>query len=191
MKRDEQNDAIIGRAFRWSFTAIVVIALIVGAVVYFVRRDKPEVPQQVTPLTPPELRSAPPAEIPRMPFTDITREAGITFTHANGARGEKLLPETMGGGVAFSDVDNDGDADLLFVNGTDWPWSEPGEAMASYLALFEYNGKGEFSDVTESAGLQVSLWRSRRGIQVEYNRVRPYTYSHFNPTASYSHYGQP
>lgn len=27
-------------------------------------------------------------------------------------------------------------------------------------------------------------------LQVEYNRVRPYTYSHFNPTANYSHYGQ-
>jgi hypothetical protein len=27
-------------------------------------------------------------------------------------------------------------------------------------------------------------------LQAEYNRVRPYTYSHFNPAASYMHYGQ-
>lgn len=27
-------------------------------------------------------------------------------------------------------------------------------------------------------------------LQAEYNRVRPYTYSHFNPAASYVHYGQ-
>src|SRR5687768_15664113 len=33
---------------------------------------------------------------PRARFTDITREAGLSFVHRNGARGEKLLPETMG-----------------------------------------------------------------------------------------------
>ena len=38
------------------------------------------------------------------------------FVHANGANGDKLLPETMGGGCAFFDFDNDGDQDLLFVN---------------------------------------------------------------------------
>src|SRR5690349_10676041 len=43
------------------------------------------------------------AEVPVAKFTDITREAGITFSHVNGAYGEKLLPETMGGGVAFFD----------------------------------------------------------------------------------------
>lgn len=45
-------------------------------------------------------------------------------------------------------------------------------------------------------GYQVGLkyidafWVPRLDLQVEYNRVRPYTYSHFNPTASYTHYGQ-
>ncbi len=36
--------------------------------------------------------------------------------HENGAAGEKLLPETMGGGCAFFDFDSDGDQDLLLVN---------------------------------------------------------------------------
>lgn len=35
-----------------------------------------------------------------------------------------------------------------------------------------------------------ALWVKGLDLQVEYNRVRPYTYSHFNPTASYTHYGQ-
>src|SRR5439155_3260718 len=37
--------------------------------------------------------------IPSVKFTDITNAYGITFVHNNGAYGEKLLPETMGGGV--------------------------------------------------------------------------------------------
>lgn len=36
-----------------------------------------------------------------------------------------------------------------------------------------------------------AFWVPRLDVQVEYNWVRPYTYSHFNPSASYSHYGQP
>jgi nitrous oxide reductase accessory protein NosL len=37
----------------------------------------------------------PEAAIP-VTFTDVTRAAGIAFTHTNGARGRKYLPETMG-----------------------------------------------------------------------------------------------
>lgn len=35
-----------------------------------------------------------------------------------------------------------------------------------------------------------AFWVPRLDLQVEYNRVRPYTFQHFNPTANYSHYGQ-
>ena len=55
-----------------------------------------------------------------MKFTDITQQAGIDFVHVNGAYGDRLLPETMGAGVAFFDADNDGDQDLLFVNSGRW-----------------------------------------------------------------------
>ena len=34
-------------------------------------------------------------------FQDITAQAGIHFTHNNGAFGKKWLPETMGPGCAF------------------------------------------------------------------------------------------
>src|SRR5437868_6243969 len=45
--------------------------------------------------------SRPVGEIPSARFSEITTEAGIQFRHYNGAYGDKLLPETMGGGVAF------------------------------------------------------------------------------------------
>ena len=54
-------------------------------------------------------------------FRDITAQAGIHFTHNNGAFGKKYLPETMGPGCAFIDYDNDGWPDILLVNGEDWP----------------------------------------------------------------------
>ena len=59
-------------------------------------------------------------------FTDITKAAGITFTHFNGAFGKKFLPETLGPGVAFIDYDGDGWQDLFFTNGKEWP-GQPSE----------------------------------------------------------------
>ena len=50
---------------------------------------------------------------PGMQFTDVTTAAGITFRHQSGAFGKKYLPETMGSGGAFLDVDGDGWQDLL------------------------------------------------------------------------------
>ncbi|HYV74803.1 MAG TPA: hypothetical protein VFB24_11140, partial [Candidatus Binatia bacterium] len=53
-------------------------------------------------------------------FKDITKQAGISFVHNNGAVGKKWLPETMGIGCAFIDYDSDGYPDILLVNGKDW-----------------------------------------------------------------------
>src|SRR5438876_9419258 len=54
-------------------------------------------------------------------FRNITRSAGIRFQHNNGAFGQKWLPETLGPGCAFLDYDNDGNPDILLVNGADFP----------------------------------------------------------------------
>ena len=82
------------------------------------------------------------ARVPIVRFTDVTAESGITFAHDSGAYGDKLLPETMGGGVAFFDYDDDNDQDLLFVNSTYWPGRAPAGAKPSGLALYR-------ADVTE------------------------------------------
>src|SRR6266478_10075157 len=97
-------------------------------------------------------------EIPVAKFTDITRQAGILFTHVNGAYGEKLLPEAMGGGVAFLDYDNDDHQDLLFVNSTYWPGHVPKGTQPPTLALYHNDGHGHFTDVTQGSGLEVSYY---------------------------------
>jgi enediyne biosynthesis protein E4 len=88
-------------------------------------------------------------------FRDITAQAGIHFTHNNGAFGKKYLPETMGPGCAFIDYDNDGWPDILLVNGENWPGHG---GPQSTLKLYHNNHDGTFTDVTQKAGLAIPMF---------------------------------
>ncbi len=95
------------------------------------------------------------AETSSIQFRDVTQQAGIRFTHNNGAFGKKFLPETMGPGVAFIDYDNDGWPDIFLVNGMDWPGHVQKHATPK---LYHNNHDGTFTDVTHKAGLDIELY---------------------------------
>ena len=92
---------------------------------------------------------------PRANFVDVTADAGIRFEHHSGATGKKYLPETLGSGGLFINVDADGWLDILFVNSTDLP-STP--AAHTSAALYRNAGNGTFTDITERSGLDVPLY---------------------------------
>jgi enediyne biosynthesis protein E4 len=146
------------RAFRRSITVILVVAIGVIAAVIRLNLPKSLGETKQTPLTLPAVRSAPLQTIPSVPMVDVTEQAGIRFVYENGAYGDKLLPETMGGGCALFDYDNDGDVDILLINSTRWPWDpRPAPDQAATLALYRNEGNWVFTEVTAEAGLDISL----------------------------------
>ena len=154
---EERDDAIVGRAFRWSALVIVLIGAGVGVAYWRSTIKPPPIISQSDPIKP-ELREPPAMTIPAMPFADITESAGIHFVHENGAAGERLLPESMGGGVAFLDYDGDGDPDILCVNSCRWPWDERPVEHPPTMALYRNDGDCKFTDVTKDAGLDVTFY---------------------------------
>lgn len=155
----EQDDAVIGQALRYSLAVILGVLLLAGTGLgwLWLTRQKPEV-VAVQPVDLPKTREQSAKPVPNIPFVDITSAAGIKFVHENGARGEKLLPETMGGGCAIFDYNNDGHPDILFVNSKPWNWNKSAETPPPGLVLYENDGQGNFRDVTVAAGLAGPLY---------------------------------
>ena len=87
-------------------------------------------------------------------FVDISRSAGIHFSHYNGSAGKKWLPETIGAGCAFTDLDGDGWADIFLLNGKDWTPS----GKRHLPAFYRNNRNGTFSDITKGSGLDVEMY---------------------------------
>src|ERR1700740_1062355 len=71
--------------------------------------------------SPPDLPKNPPPPGPQarspLTFADISAQSGVNFRHAASKTSQKYLLETMGGGVAIFDYNNDGRMDLFFTNG--------------------------------------------------------------------------
>ena len=90
---------------------------------------------------------------PRRPhFTDIASKSNFAYRTDNNFTGRKYFPQTMCGGVAAFDFDNDGRMDLFFTNGAKLPELEKTDPRF-YNCLLRNRGDGTFEDVTARAGL--------------------------------------
>src|ERR1700733_5765970 len=84
---------------------------------------------------------------------------GIDFVLRNSPTSRKYLIETMPGGVALLDYNNDGLLDIFFVNGGNvrdnmaTPINFDRRNPAYWNRLYRQNPDGSFTDVTEQAGL--------------------------------------
>lgn len=87
----------------------------------------------------------------RVQFVDVTTQAGISWVHDNAMSPQRYLPETVGGGCAFLDYDQDGWMDIYLVNSGESKFFKPGKPIRN--ALYRNNGNGTFTDVTEQAGV--------------------------------------
>jgi hypothetical protein len=74
------------------------------------------------------------------------------FVTRTGRTARKYLPQTMGGGVAVFDYNNDGLLDIFVVNGATMPGLVK-EGPQYSDRLFRNNGDGTFTDVTGTAGI--------------------------------------
>ena len=153
-----QNDEVVASALRWSIALLVLLASGTGLVWFLTQKPDAIVAKSVVQSALPVSRAVTAQVIPDIPFTEITDSAGIDFQHENGAEGEKLLPETMGGGGAFLDFDGDGDQDLLCINSNVWPWAKEQPAVPPVSALYANDGSGKFTNITAGSGLDVPMY---------------------------------
>jgi hypothetical protein len=88
-------------------------------------------------------------------FTDTTAQAGITFKHVSSPE-KRYIVESMSGGVAAFDYDNDGFVDIYFVNALTMDLLK--SKGKSESQLYRNNGDGTFTDVTRKAGVGDIGW---------------------------------
>src|SRR5215831_4108493 len=93
------------------------------------------------------------------PIFEVTLPRGLDFTHRNSPTSQKYLIETMGGGVALLDYNNDGLLDIFLVNSgrltspMQTPETFDRHDPLYWNRLYRQNRDGSFTDVTTAAGL--------------------------------------
>jgi hypothetical protein len=88
-------------------------------------------------------------------FVDIAHSAGLTESMPyGGITNVTYIIESMGGGCAFFDYDNDGWMDIFILGGRKLDGIPPGASNR----LYHNNRNGTFTDVTAKAGLLDAGW---------------------------------
>lgn len=90
-------------------------------------------------------------------FTDRAVQAGLIIPMTSGDPHKPHIPESMSGGAAWIDFDNDGWIDLYLVNGSSLEAERAKNNPATNL-LYRNNRDGTFTDVTAKAGVGDRSW---------------------------------
>ncbi len=85
-------------------------------------------------------------------FREVAARAGLDFVLQNNPTPRKHMIETMPGGVAALDYNNDGRMDIFFTNGAAIPSLEK-DSPKFYNRLYRNDGEMKFTDVTSEAGV--------------------------------------
>jgi hypothetical protein len=93
---------------------------------------------------------------PGFSFADITKATGIDFHLTCGGPEKRYIMETMCGGVAVFDYENDGWMDVYFANGSTLEDQRAGKCHTG--KLYRNNHDGTFTDVTAKSGLARCGW---------------------------------
>ncbi len=93
---------------------------------------------------------------PPVSFADVTRAAGLDFHLTCGTLDKLYIMDSMCGGVAVFDYDNDGWMDIYFVDGSTIADVRSGKCHPG--KLYRNNHDGTFRDMTAKAGLTHCGW---------------------------------
>ena len=93
---------------------------------------------------------------PGISFVDVAQAAGIDFHLTCGGPEKRYIMESMCGGIAVLDYDNDGWMDIFLVNGSTIEDLKTGKCHPS--KLYHNNHDGTFTDVTLKSGLNHCGW---------------------------------
>jgi enediyne biosynthesis protein E4 len=88
-------------------------------------------------------------------FDDISRQAGLTASHISTPEQHYII-ESMSGGIALFDCDDDGKLDLAMVNGSTVDrYRAGGDPL---ITLYHQDSELKFTNITQSAGLTRKGW---------------------------------
>jgi hypothetical protein len=140
-------------AFRSSIWVLAAGACLLGAALLLAAATPPQGRRQASPAARPAKKTSPASGLA---FADVTRAAGIDFHLTCGSVEKRYIMESMCGGIAVFDYDNDGWMDIYLVNGSTLPDLRAGRCHPGKLYRNQHDGN--FADVTAKSGLTHCGW---------------------------------